>query len=102
MAPKVGKVVEPVGFRIVYVDPRDGVLHDFAVNRGKKNGPASKLKTGGLERPVAVRFDRAGDAMYVVDFGIVRMDNSGPKPMPQTGVLWRITRATGATREVRP
>jgi glucose/arabinose dehydrogenase len=92
MAPNVGKVVEPVGFRVVRVNPADGVIHDFAVNRGKKNGPASLLKSGGLERPVCVRFDRTGEAMYVVDFGILRVDGSGSHPQPQTGVLWRITR----------
>jgi glucose/arabinose dehydrogenase len=92
MAPSAGKVMEPVGFQVARVDLVTGVIEPFAVNRGKKNGPASKLKTGGLERPVACRFDPSGDALYVVDFGILTMDKQGPKPRENTGVLWRIVR----------
>src|SRR5204863_407464 len=81
-----------LGFRVDRVDPKTGAIEAFAVNRGKKNGPASALGTGGLERPVAVRFDNTGAALYVVDFGILTMDGKSPKPRPNTGVLWRITR----------
>lgn len=49
MSPGVGKLLAPVGFKVVRVDPRDGVIHDFAVNRGEENGPASELRTGGLD-----------------------------------------------------
>ena len=52
MAPSVGKVMEPVGYQVARVDLATGVIEPFAVNRGRKNGPASKLKTGGLERPL--------------------------------------------------
>ena len=69
-----------------------GVIEAFAVNRGKDNGPASKLGTGGLERPVAARFDNTGGALYVVDFGVLTMEEGKPKPRENTGVLWRITR----------
>ena len=93
MAPKVGKVVEPVGYQVVRVNPQNGVIEAFAVNRGKKNGPASKLKHGGLGRPVAANFDRTGDALYIVDFGIMTVVKSGPKTRQGTGVLWRVTRA---------
>jgi len=73
------------------------VIEDFAVNRGKTNGPASRLGTGGLERPVAVRFDPAGTSLYVVDFGVMTMGAS-PQPRTGTGVLWRITRAPDGAR----
>lgn len=93
MAPEVGKVLEPVGYAVVRVDPSSGVIESFAVNRGgKTNGPASKLKTGGLERPIAARFDRTGTALYVVDFGQLAITPTGPTPVQKTGVLWRITR----------
>jgi glucose/arabinose dehydrogenase len=97
MAPEVGKVLSPVGFKVVRVDVRNGVIHDFAVNRGKTNGPASWLGMGGLERPVAARFDPLGTALYVVDFGVMTIGES-PHPRLGTGVLWRITHATGASR----
>lgn len=89
MAPAVGKTLSPVGFRVVRVDPETGVIHTFAMNEGGQ-GPASKLDTGGLERPTAARFNPAGDALYVVDFGVVAMSEKGPMPQEKTGVLWRI------------
>lgn len=92
-APTTGKVLAPVGFKVVQVDPRSGVIRDFAVNRGSYNAPASVLRSGGLERPVALRFSPDGRALYVVDFGVLLMRARGPQPQPGTGVLWRITRS---------
>ena len=91
MAADVGKVMGPVGFRVIRVDPTSGVIQDFAVNR-QGNGPASLLDAGGLERPVAVRFGPDGSSLYVVDFGVLEMTESGPSPKPGTGVVWRIRR----------
>jgi len=92
MAPEVGKVLSPVGFKIVRVDVNTGIIRDFAVNKGKRNGAASWLGKGGLERPVSVKFDPAGKALYVVDFGIMKMTKEGPKPQVNTGVVWKITK----------
>jgi glucose/arabinose dehydrogenase len=91
MAPKVGKVLSPVGFKIVRVDVATGNVYDFAANEGETYGPASKLGTGGLERPNDAEFDSRGEALYIVDFGVMTI---GEKPQPQqgTGVLWRVTR----------
>jgi hypothetical protein len=95
-APAVGKVWSPVGFKVVKVDLHSGDIVDFAVNRGKTNGPASKLGQGGLERPLAARFSRDGQALYVVDFGVLRMDDGGrAHPQPGTGVVWKISRREG-------
>jgi glucose/arabinose dehydrogenase len=91
--PATGKLLAPVGFKVVRVDVESGLVHDFAVNRGATSGPASWLRTGGLERPVAVRFDPSGTALYVVDFGAVPHDDDGARPQRATGVVWRITRA---------
>jgi len=95
MAPNVGKVLSPVGFKVVRVDVRTGVTEDFAANRGKTNAPASRLGTGGLERPVAARFDPSGDALYVVDFGVMTI-GAKAQPVLGTGVLWRIMRTSAA------
>jgi glucose/arabinose dehydrogenase len=98
-APGVGKVIAPVGAKVVRVDVATGVVTDFAVNRGATNGPASVLGGGGLERPIAARFDPAGTALYVVDFGVLMMRGATSVPQEGTGVLWRITRAgRGAAR----
>jgi glucose/arabinose dehydrogenase len=97
-APVTGKVLSPVGFKVVRVDISSGTINDFAVNKGKTNGPASWLGSGGLERPVAARFNPDGSALYVVDFGVMLHDESGAKPIKKTGVLWRIVRS-GPARE---
>jgi len=89
-APAVGKILNPVGAKVIRVNLEDGVIEDFAVNRGSKNGPASKVGGGGLERPVAARFNPAGDALFVVDFGVMTHEKKGAKPVKGTGVLWRI------------
>ena len=47
----------------------------------------------GLERPLAVRFDPAGQALWIVDFGVLMMREGAMIPVPGTGVVWRITRA---------
>jgi hypothetical protein len=39
-----------------------------------------------------VKFDPDGQALYVIDFGVLLHDRSGAKPQQGTGVLWRITR----------
>lgn len=92
MAPEVGKVLAPVGFKVVRVNVNTGVIRDFATNKGRKNGPASWLKSGGLERPVSVKFDAAGQALYIVDFGIMKVTEKGPEPQTGTGVIWKITK----------
>jgi hypothetical protein len=91
-APISGKTLAPAGFKIVRVNISNGVIDEFAINYGDENGPASYLKTGGLERPISVRFNPEGDALYVVDFGILRMSDDGAHPQEGTGVLWRIRR----------
>lgn len=95
-APTVGKVLSPVGYKVVRVDTNTGAVHDFAANAGPVNGPASKVGGGGLERPVAVRFDPAGRSLYIVDFGVMLQSEKGSMPQKQTGVLWRVTK--GAPR----
>lgn len=91
-APAVGKVLHPVGCKVVRVNPESGSIHDFAVNQGKVSAPASWLNRGGLERPVAVRFNPAGDAMFIVDFGVLLHSGKGARPVAGTGVIWKVTR----------
>jgi glucose/arabinose dehydrogenase len=92
MAPNVGKVLAPVGFKVVRVNVKNGVIRDFAVNKGKRNGPATWLEQAGLERPVSVKFSPKGESLYIVDFGILRMSDKGPLPEVKTGVIWRVVK----------
>jgi glucose/arabinose dehydrogenase len=91
-APITGKVLHPVGYKVVRANVITGVVHDFAANKGTRNAPASYLGRGGLERPIAARFDPAGTALYVVDFGVMLHTSDQARPFLNTGVLWRITR----------
>ncbi|MDB6068705.1 MAG: Glucose/sorbosone dehydrogenase-like protein [Pedosphaera sp.] len=95
LAPMAGKVLHPVGAKVVRVDLNTGVVQEFAVNKGRVNGPASKIGHGGFERPIAVRFNPQGDALYVVDFGALIQAQTVSEPHPGSGVLWRITRNQG-------
>jgi glucose/arabinose dehydrogenase len=91
-SPTTGKTLAPTGFKVVRVDLSNGVIEEFAANKGKENGPASYQHGGGLERPVAVRFTPDGNQLYIVDFGVMTMSDDGPHPQQGTGVLWRIQR----------
>lgn len=91
-SPSVGKLLHPVGFKVVRVNVESGWVDDFAVNLGANNGPASKMKRGGLERPIAVRFNPDGNALYVVDFGVMTEDKKGAHPVQNTGIIWKISR----------
>jgi glucose/arabinose dehydrogenase len=93
-APGVGKVLNPVGFKVVRVDVERKTVHDFAVNKGKTNGPASWIGHGGLERPVSLKFNPAGDELYLVDFGVLLMSEKGANPQKETGVIWRIKKGS--------
>ena len=90
VAPTGKRRREPAGFRIVRVDVKSGRVEDFATNRA--GGPASKNRGGGLERPIAVRFSQHGQALYVVDYGVMLLDENGAYAQRGTGVVWRITR----------
>ena len=95
-SPTTGRSLNPVGCRVVRVDVQRGVIEDFAVNKGRLNGPASKIGGRGLERPIAAKFSPDGKSLYVVDFGVLNQDKNGAKPRERTGVVWRIWREGGA------
>ena len=108
LSPTAGKVLAPVGFKVVRVNVENGLVEDFAVNRGRVNGPASKIGGGGLERPIAARFSPGGSALYIVDFGVMTLGQGGKVRLPWTqnkvtleprrgtGALWKITRSSTA------
>lgn len=87
----------PAGFQVVRVDPATGTVVPFLSNKGKKKGPASKLDSRGLERPIDLRFDGEGNTLYVLDFGVMTFKVKAdppvgiePQPRPGTGVLWKV------------
>jgi hypothetical protein len=90
------KLVEPIGFKVVRVDPSKGEIHDFI--RNSKVAPASRLKKGQglLERPIAAKFAPDG-SLYIVDFGRLDIKDDRVKIVPNTGRVLRL-RATASTR----
>jgi hypothetical protein len=91
MSPDVGKVERPVGYKILRINIKTGIMNDFVVNK-KKNAPASKIHSGGIERPVAARFSPDGRNLYIVDFGIMLTSDKGPRPVEGTGVIWKVSK----------
>jgi hypothetical protein len=86
------KLLQPVGFKVVRVDPtsREVKVTDFI--RNTKGKPASLLPGGQglLERPIAVKFAPDG-SMYVVDFGRMTVGKDGRiKVKPGTGKILRL------------
>jgi glucose/arabinose dehydrogenase len=77
------------GFRVERVNLDNGQTSDFAVNKSAK--PQSVNDSGGLERPLQLEYGPDG-ALYIVDFGVIDVDQSGLNAVPNTGVVWRVTR----------
>lgn len=84
---------EAVVPQVLRKETASGQVRVFAWNRSTTGESApGPGQGGGLERPLAVRFDPSGRALYVVDYGVVTVDEEGEHPQEHTGVLWRITR----------
>jgi glucose/arabinose dehydrogenase len=92
LAPAAAEPARRAGFKVVRVEPQTGVIEEFAANDAEENGPASRLRSGGLVRPNGVRFSPDGSALYIVDFGVMTLGPRRPEPQEETGVLWRVTR----------
>lgn len=85
---------KPAGSQIVMVDPASGQMQAFI--RNVVPGPASiqGSQEAGIERPFGLRFGPDG-AMYIVDYGVVKIDMSRKPPyayQPGTGVIWKVTK----------
>ena len=86
------------GYWVKSVDPASAATETFFTARRDALGPVGLeyVLTAGPRRPVDVRLDRAGRALYVVDIGPLHFvpGPKGPRPVafPGTGVVWRIVR----------
>jgi glucose/arabinose dehydrogenase len=88
---------DPPGFDVARVNLETGEIVPFAQNKSGK--PASMEHSGGLERPLRVRFGPDGD-LYIVDWGV--MEFKPPQPMARlnTGVIWKVSRTDSAAAEM--
>ncbi|MFU1796065.1 PQQ-dependent sugar dehydrogenase [Paenibacillus azoreducens] len=80
------KTEELPGFKVVRVDLDTGQISDFFTN------PKGDSATRGPVRPIDVKFNPAGNELYLVDFGIMGTLQTGRNPKPKTGSLWRIVK----------
>lgn len=109
MAPMTGKVDEHGGHRVIMVDPGTFESTDFLTQKhhshsekvegesGHHEGADEKIGEGnaasaGPRRLVDVQFSPDGDSLYVVDYGVMLVDEKGITPKPGTGVIWQIRR----------
>ncbi|HYF34210.1 MAG TPA: PQQ-dependent sugar dehydrogenase [Prosthecobacter sp.] len=100
MAPLTGTVDQAhAAPRIMRIDPSTGEQETFLSHTQPKDTSATDNSLRG--RLTDVRFTPSGDALFVADFGIMTVDQAGARAVPNTGVIWRVTRqATGTPRPV--
>lgn len=70
----------------VRLNPATGQVLDFYVSLRPGRGGT------GPERPIALKFAPDGDAMYLLDFGLLETFPMTMVPKAGTGALWRVTR----------
>lgn len=75
-APMTAPVGPRVGRAVSRIDPGDWSLHPFLAEP--------------LMRPMDARFDPAGTALYILDFGEFEMSAEGVVAKAQTGKLWKL------------
>ncbi len=89
---------ERAGYWVKTIDPKSSAVETFFAARPDALGPPGLeyVLTAGPRRPVDLRLDRTGTALYVVDIGPMHFvpGAKGPEPVafPGTGVVWRIVR----------
>lgn len=95
-APITGDDMEPSGHMVVRIDPSTQEAEPFFSNKSLGPEGMEYVTTSGPRRPIEAKFSPDGDALYIVDIGVIygTPAAAGPFPMPRpgTGVIWRITR----------
>ncbi len=76
------------GFEVIRVNLDTQEVSDFLVNKSGK--PASVTAGGGLERPMQLEWAPDG-SLFVVDFGVISVTQTGLKAEPGTATIWRMT-----------
>ncbi len=98
LTPPTDPKVSRVGYRVVQVNPATKEVTPFISNKGGLPGSEQGALGMAIERPFSVRFGPDG-AMYIVDYGQVKIDPSrtaqGREPyayVPGTGIVWKVSR----------
>lgn len=75
------------GYKVVRVNPGTGQIADFLVN------PNGDSAAQGPIRPIDVKFSPDGRELYMVDLGSMGSRQTGQKPRPGSGSLWKIVKS---------
>lgn len=78
-----------MGHRISRINTETGKVTIFAIN--KTGLAATATGGGGLERPIDVTFGKQNE-MYITDFGISKPPGMQIYGVPNTGVIWKVTK----------
>ncbi len=83
------KLTGPQGYSVMRVDLDAKQVNDFVFNT--KRLPASRTKglANAMERPIDAKFGPDG-ALYILDFGIMEVEDGTEKVKPKTGKLFRL------------
>jgi hypothetical protein len=84
-----GQKTPGVGHRVSRINPNTGKISTFMMNQTGK--PASETGGGGIERPIDIVIGKQAE-MYIVDFGFRKPFGSGEGYLPNTGVVWKVTK----------
>lgn len=69
MTPTTGSTNTPDGY-VEQVNVGSGKVTDFASNKGKANGPATALGSGGFKRPLGLATQRTSVNSFLCDTGV--------------------------------
>jgi glucose/arabinose dehydrogenase len=72
---------------VIRVNDSNGSFEWFIKN--KRRTRAGRLGDG-LKRTIDVKFNQEGNALYILDFGVVEFTDMAPNAIPKTGVLWKV------------
>ncbi|MBH1939437.1 hypothetical protein I5677_00855 [Mobilitalea sibirica] len=83
LTPMTGTLENHPGHRVVRVNMKTGEYYDFITGHHNGHSPL---------RPISVKFDPSGYALYILDFGRMDVSQADMTPYAEDGVLWRVTR----------
>jgi len=81
------KTQAPSGVLVVHPETGD---YDWFIKT--KDRARAGRRGDGLKRTIDVKFDKDGESLYVLDFGVWEFADMAPNAIPKSGVLWKISR----------
>lgn len=83
------KLISPQGYCVMRVDVDSKEVSDFVFNTRRLPAHMTRDLKNAMERPIDVKFGPDG-ALYILDFGQMRVEDGKEKIKPKTGRLYRL------------